>query len=253
MAIGHELRQYLAAVGHDVIATTRHRDRINSTTVFLNMAEDQNTFTLPRVDAAVICAAITRFSDCRNFPELARQVNVIAPVVISKKLISRGTRVLLLSTSAVFDCLSPHVKGSNRPAPRTAYGRLKAEAEKNVLDLSDTATVLRLTKVIRPDSGVLTQWISNLRSGQTVQAFNDHRLCPIALDDALDAIGAIIEHGKSGVYQVSGADDISFEEAARHLADRVGVPQQRVIAVTAAEKGVPIDEITPFTSLDTAG
>ena len=70
--------RFLAAAGHDVIATTRQRDRVNSATTFLDMGEGLGA--LPRADVAVICAAITRFSDCRNFPELARQVNVTAPV-----------------------------------------------------------------------------------------------------------------------------------------------------------------------------
>lgn len=249
-AIGHELNRFLAATGHDVIATTRHRDRVDSTTLFLDMAESQTA--LPRVDVAVICAAITRFSDCRNFPEVARRVNVTAPVALSRELASRGTRTLLLSTSAVFDCLSPHVKENHRAAPRSVYGRLKAEAEVGVLALGNKTTVLRLTKILRCNSGVMTQWISDLRRGETIQAFADHRLCPITLNDALEAIGAIIEHGESGVYQVSGAADISFEEAARHLAARIGVPAQRVIAAKAAANGLPIDEITPFTSLDTS-
>jgi dTDP-4-dehydrorhamnose reductase len=248
--VGRALKQYLAAAGHDVIVTTRHRDRVNDATIFLDMAAPHSSF--PPVDIAVICAAMTRFSDCRNLSQLARQVNVTAPVALSRDLASRGTRVILLSTSAVFDCLSPHVKGSHRRAPRSIYGRLKAEAEEGVLALGDNATVLRLTKVLSCNSGILNRWISELRCGRIVQAFEDHRFCPITLDDALEAIAALIERGNSGVYQVSGAADISFEEAARYLAGRIGVPPQRVIAVKAAENRVPLEEITPFTSLDTS-
>src|SRR6186713_3352660 len=109
--IGRELKRYLLAAGHDVMATTRRRERVSPTTFFLDMIEDLNEIELPRVDTAVICAAITRFSNCRNFPELARRVNVQAPVSLSKELISQDIRVLLLSTAAVFDCLSPNAKG----------------------------------------------------------------------------------------------------------------------------------------------
>ena len=249
--IGRELKRYLLAAGHDVIATTRRRDRECPTTFFLNMAEDLSEIELPRVNTAVICAAITRFSDCRNFPELARRVNVEAPISLSKKLVARGTRVLLLSTAAVFDCLSPNAKGNDRRAPRSVYGRLKAEAEESMLDLGHSATVLRLTKVLLADQGVLARWIDDLRDGQTIRAFTDHRLSPITLDDTLKAIGAITEHTDGGVYQLSGGTDISFEEAARHLAARVGTSQQKVIGVKAADNGVPSDEITPYTSLDT--
>ena len=239
----------MAAAGHDVIATTRQRDRVNSATTFLDMGEGLGA--LPRADVAVICAAITRFSDCRNFPEFARQVNVTAPVEICKELVSSGTRVILLSTSAVFDCLRPHIKASHRPAPRSVYGRLKADAEEGVLALGQMATVLRLTKVLRHDSGVMSRWIDELKDGQTIRAFEDHGMSPVTVDDALEAISALVARGEQGIYQVSGAADISFEEAARHLAQRLGVPPQRVLAVKAAENDLPPDEITPFTSLDT--
>jgi len=248
--IGHKLAGYLAAEGHDVVATTRRRNRVSPTTIFLDMAERHDP--LPQVDAAVICAAMTSFSDCRNDPELARQVNVTAPVTLCGELVSCGTRIVLLSTSAVFDCFTPHVKGTERPAPRSIYGRLKAEAEEGILAFGDTVTVLRLTKIVRCDAGVMNRWISDLKNGQTIRAFNDHRMSPISLDDAIDAIGSLVERRASGIYQASGAADITFEEAARHLAARIGVPSQRVVGIKAAEHGIPIDEITPYTSLDTS-
>ena len=97
---------------------------------------------------------------------------------------------------------------------------------------------------------LLAQWVGELKSGRNIQAFDDHRFCPITLDNALDTIAALIEGGGSGIYQVSGSADISFAEAARHLAARIGMSPLQVTAVKAGESGVPPDEITPFTSLD---
>ena len=249
--IGGALERKLAIMGHDVAVTTRHRERVTEGTVFLDLARPH--VALARAKYAVICAAMTRFSDCREMPELARQINVTAPVALCADLVSRGTRVILLSTSAVFDGRTPHVGASKPPSPRSMYGRLKAEAERRVLALGENASVLRLTKVLSRETGILAQWVGELKSGRNIQAFDDHRFCPITLDNALDTIAALIEGGgESGIYQVSGSADISFVEAARHLAARIGVPPQRVTAVNAEECGVPAEEITPFTSLDTS-
>jgi dTDP-4-dehydrorhamnose reductase len=248
--IGGALERKLAVMGHDVAVTTRHRERVTEGTVFLDLARPH--VALPPAKYAVICAAMTRFNDCREMPELARQINVTAPVALCADLISRGTRVILLSTSAVFDGRTPHVDASKPPSPRSVYGRLKADAERGVLALGENASVLRLTKVLSRETGILAQWVGELKSGRNIQAFDDHRFCPITLDNALDTIAALIEGGESGIYQVSGSADISFVEAARHLATRIGVPLQRVTAVNAEECGVPADEITPFTSLDTS-
>jgi dTDP-4-dehydrorhamnose reductase len=247
--IGGALKKNLVVAGHNVVATTRHRDRVTAATIFLDLAEPHDE--LPRVDVAVICAAMTRFSDCRNLPELARKVNVTAPVAICGDLVARGTRVILLSTCAVFDCLSPHVDGGHRPDPRSIYGRLNADAEQGVLSLGANSTVLRLTKVLNRHKGIMARWISELRSGQSVQAFDDHRFCPITIGDAIEAITALVERGEQGIYQISGSADISFADAAWYLAGRLGASMQQVIAVRAAESGVPIDEIAAFTSLDT--
>lgn len=246
--IGGALERKLATMGHDVAVTTRHLERVTEGTVFLDLARPH--VALPRAKYAVICAAMTRFSDCREMPELARQINVTAPVALCADLVSRGTRVVLLSTSAVFDGRTPHVDANKPPSPRSMYGRLKADTERGVLALGENASVLRLTKVLSRETGILAQWISELKSGRNIRAFDDHRFCPIMLDDALDAIAALIEGGGSGIYQVSGSADISFAEAARHLAARIGVSPLQVTAVKAGESGVPPDEITPFTSLD---
>src|SRR6202000_2023486 len=121
---------------------------------------------LPEVDVAVICAAMARFEECRRHPELAYRVNVIAQLELGRSLTRAGARVILLSTSAVFDGRKACIEESEQRAPCSAYGRFKAEAESGLLDLGSAASVLRLTKVLKPNTGLLSEWIARLGAGE---------------------------------------------------------------------------------------
>jgi dTDP-4-dehydrorhamnose reductase len=244
--IGKALQGHLRKFGHSVFGTTRRPDALGDGRIFL----DLNAATLPALppaDVAIICAAMTKFADCRNFPDEARRVNVFAPATIAREIRKTGGRTLLLSSSVVFDCLSPHAKAETPPNPRSAYGRLKAEAEAAVL--AQDGTVLRLTKVIMERAGILADWIEALAAGRTVRAFEDHTFCPVRLQDVLDAITAVIGQ-PGGIFQLSGADDISYADAARHIASRLGRDAGQVKSVGAVESGIPSDDVTACTSLD---
>jgi dTDP-4-dehydrorhamnose reductase len=206
---------------------------------------------MPEADVAVICAAMARFEDCRRYPELAHRVNVAAPLELGRSLTQAGARVILLSSSVVFDCRKPHVSESEQPMPASAYGRLKAEAEAGLLDLGPLVSVLRLTKVVRPNVGILSGWISSLGKGETIRAFEDHRFCPLTVEQVVDAIVALIENGEGGIYHVSGAADVSYADSARFLAQRIGATNELVEAVRGIENGLAEGDLTPFTSLAT--
>jgi dTDP-4-dehydrorhamnose reductase len=250
--IGAALADALIARGTGVVGTTRRaRSGAPGSRMVLDLAApDAGAAQLPRVDVAIVCAAMARFVDCREQPELARRVNVSAPAALAARLVANGTRVVLLSTSAVFDCRSPRVPADRPTSPATAYGALKAEAEAAILALGPHGCVLRLTKVITPAMPLFVAWIGALRKNERIEAFDDLRFSPIAVCDVLTALLAVLADGGGGIYQVSGAHDISYADAARHLARRSGVSPDLVRAVRAVDRGVPESEVTRYTSLD---
>jgi dTDP-4-dehydrorhamnose reductase len=247
-SFGGALSRSLHSLGHEVVATTRRRDRA-SEHLLLDLAEPLPA--LPQVDVAVICAAMSRLDDCRRHPELAHRVNVEAPLALAQTLTRAGARLILLSTSSVFGCLTPHVDESARPMPRGVYARLKAEAEARLLELGSQIAVLRLTKVVKPNSGLLSEWIRQLGEGRPVRAFDDSAFCPLTVAHVIDAITAVIEGGQGGVYHVSGAADVSYAQAAKFFAQRVGAAHELVEPVHGVDRGMPYEELTPFTSLST--
>lgn len=248
-SFGGALSRSLQSLGHEVVGTTRRRDRADEH-LLLDLAAPLPP--LPEVDVAVICAAMSRLDDCRRHPELAHRVNVAAPAEITRSLTQAGARVILLSTSSVFGCLTPHMEENANPAPRGAYARLKAEAETRLRELGSQIAVLRLTKVVKPSSGLLSDWIRDLGEGRPVRAFDDSRFCPLTVAHVVDAISTVIECGQDGAFHVSGAADLSYAEAAMFLAQQIGAADDLVGPVHGADSGLlPYEELTPFTSLAT--
>lgn len=250
--IGSALRAALVAGGAEVFGTTRRIEPAAGNIQFLDLADNHLTVDLPRADTAFLCAAMTSLADCRTRPELACRVNFTGPASLAARLSERGTRVVLLSTNAVLDCLVPSM-GADRPkAPTSVYGRTKAAAEDAILSPSIDGIVLRLTKVLTPDMPLLQRWIRSLRAGQPIEAIDDHRMAPLLIRHVVAALIAIAESGNPGLYQVSATHDVSYLDFGMRLADRLGAARSLVLQRSAAEMGIPEDEIMSYTSLDTA-
>lgn len=250
-AIGRALARSLQATGHEVVATSRQPDANAQGLWPLNFEHgDLEKTPLPQGDVAFFCAAMTKFADCRVHPVRAQQINVTGPAVVARRLVEQRTNVVLLSTSAVFDWSMPLSPAERPPCPLTFYGEMKAEAERRFAQLGSHASILRLSKVLTPDYGLVRGWIKALSGGQRVTAFSDLYMAPIALADALISLETIAHNSEGGIYQFSAASDITYFDAARHIAMRLGVDPGLVTDAQAADAGIPAEELVHYSSLD---
>jgi dTDP-4-dehydrorhamnose reductase len=245
-ALGAELtRRRVATVVTTRRASTASRERLQ-----LDLADARlNDVQLPAADVAVFCAAITGFAASRQDRSLAHRVNVAAPAALARRLTASGTHVILLSTNAVFNTCEPRIPASRPPCPHTVYGALKAEAEAEFLALGPSAAILRLTKVLDPQSSLLKGWIESFSKGKEAAAYGDMRMSPITVRDVAAALLAIAE-SRAGIFQMSGASAVSYAEVARHLAGRIANPTSRVVEKSALDAGTPAEELGVAPTLD---
>ncbi len=252
-AIGRALKDKLKSRQDTVFFTTRRLTPAHNNALHLDLASpDAETTPLPQADIAFFCAAITGFAACRNDKKLAERVNFVAPVVLARRLVDAGSRVVFLSSNAVFDWSEPHVPADREPSPRTEYGLFKAKAEQEFSNLGSAASILRLSKVLRSDDRLFTGWISDLNKKKNITAFADHHLAPVSLAEAIGALLAISQSPDSGMFQMSGARDISSFDAARRLASLTNADPKLVIATKAGENGVPANEIIHNSTLNSS-
>lgn len=251
--IGSALAQALVQRGAVVHGTTRRAATVGQGRTYLDLASsDIDSIPLPEADVAFFCASIVSYAECRADPARARQVNVTNATALARRLVARGTRVALLSTSAVFGGAEAHVPADRPPCPTTVYGQLASEAERHFAAFGAAATIVRLTKLITRDSKRFTNWIDALSRGQAVVAFSDLCMAPISFDDIIPALAAIAERPIPGIVQISGATDISYYQAASHIASQLGADAALVIEGSAANAGIRPEEITRHSSLDTS-
>jgi dTDP-4-dehydrorhamnose reductase len=251
--VGTAFAREAAQRGDTVYVTTRRAGTVDRNHFHLDLAGDEVEATaLPAVDVVFFCAAVSGFAVCRSDPALARRVNIDGTGKLVRRLKAQGIYSVLLSSTAVFDFQKPQVPAEAPVRPLTLLGQIKAEAERIFLSLGSFGSVLRLTKVITPDAPLLVKWIDAFRRRAQIVAYSDLHIAPISAEDSTRAMLAVASDRGPGVYQVSGANDVSYFDLACHLAEMMGVPAGLVRSALAVENGIPAAEVPRFTTLESS-
>lgn len=246
--IGSALGERLIGLGWDVMGTSRRSERRNKVW-YLDLDHLTSIEDMPLCEHLFICAAMTKYEDCRKNPEQARRINVDAPVAITRHFSSSGVHIIFLSTAAVFDGKIPLVPAESPQTPTSEYGRTKSDAEKLLLAEKAPIAILRLSKVLTFDP-LFAGWLTSLKAGKPIRAFYDMVMAPIPLDFAVDSAIAIACSREVGIFQASALGDITYFDAARYMAMKVGADPSLVLKDTAESKGIPPGEHPPNVSLD---
>jgi len=246
-AIGSAVAARLEAAGAAVARTSR---RGTSADIPLDLAALPATWSPPPgISAAVLCAAVTSTEACRDRPDEARRVNVEGTLELGRRLADAGARIVFLSTNLVFDGSTAFTPATAARCPRTAYGRMKAEAEERLLALGGT-TVIRLTKVIGRTLPVIDRWRDSLARDEPIRPLSDLVIAPVSLDLATTVIAAATRETVGPILQVSARADVSYADVATRLAARWGASPDLVLPTSAAELGLAIEHLPLHTTLD---
>ena len=227
--------------GDSTIGKALHKalpDAIVTTRTELDLSRPTAWPTLPKVEVAYICAGITKLEECENNPEGSRQVNVAGTQALIEKLQGQGTHVVFLSSNQVFDGSVPFRKASDATCPINEYGRQKAAVEAWLLTRPQSASILRLTKVVDGRLPILAEWEVALRAGKIVEAFDDLMVAPLPLAGVIHALVTLGEEKKRGIFQLSGEREMSYYDMACELAVTLCVSTSRVRPISATTKGI---------------
>jgi dTDP-4-dehydrorhamnose reductase len=187
---------------------------------------------------------------CEAQPEQTRRFNVHNTLLIAEKLVANGAFLVFLSTSQVFDGSVPCRKFDDPVCPRTQYGSQKAEVEQRLLSLGNTIAVVRFTKVIGPDNSLIHGWMQTLQEGRPIRPFADAVMSPLPLTFAVDVLDLVVCKKSPGIFQVSGEQDITYEEAARYVARCLHASCDLIRPVSSQQSGLPSAFFPAHTTLD---
>jgi len=254
--IGAATYLHLRALGKTVAATTRRPELASANRPLLDLATDLSSWTpAPETAAACIFAAIARLAACADDPTGSAHVNVSQTLALVDRLTARGIYVLFLSTNQVFDGTVAHVHADAPACPVSEYGRQKARAEARLRERMLRGApigILRLAKVVSPHMALLHDWARALSAGGPIRAFHDMMMAPTPVELASRAIAALLDGRASGVFQLTGPEDVSYADIARHLARRLDADPALVRSVGAIEAGMPEGSAPRHTTLESS-
>lgn len=251
--VGSALSNRLLQSGRQVLGTTRRQGTEGPSRVFLDLATQVDSWVPPeQVETGFLCAGISGLLPCERDPLGTSQINVRGTLAVARGLVAQGSHVLFLSTNQVFDGDSPSRRSDEPVGPRSVYGRTKAEAEAGLLALPGDVVVVRFGKILEAGPSFLSGWADDLRGGKPIRPLRDLVIAPVSTRFAVDVLLRVADRRARGTVQVSADRDVSYEEIARHIAQRVGAPQGLVQAGHSRDAGFPQDLVPRHTTFDTS-
>ena len=207
-------------------------------------------------DIIINTAAITNVDYCEKFERNAFDVNVTGTKNIAKIAEKLGSKLIHISTDAVFSGSKKFYVEEDKPNPISVYGKTKLESEKIVSEVTDSV-------ILRPS--VLFGWIpfeyiktkdesrktmnfglwviDQLYKNNKMSIVNDQINTPTLADNLAENIIEVIKKDLTGIYHLSGLSCISRLDFSKKIAKTFGY-SDNLISSISSEK---LKQIAPRT------
>ena len=175
-----------------------------------------------RPDVVFNCAAYNAVDRAETDPH-AYAVNALAPLHIATACKRAGAAFVHFSTNFVFDGVQaePYVE-TDRPAPRSAYGRSKLDGETNALGVG-RSLVVRTAAVYGGPRGFPARFLAMAREGKPLRVVCDQTVNPTYARDLAVAAFRLAEAGEMGLVHAVAAGCCAWDEFARAVLEYAGV------------------------------
>ncbi|MGD1932719.1 MAG: SDR family oxidoreductase [Leptolyngbyaceae cyanobacterium] len=179
-------------------------------------------------DAVIHTAALSKASQCQQFPDRSYRVNVLGAVHLANRCARHAVPLIFTSTDLVFNGTTPPYDEAALPAPLNTYGRHKALAETQILAAYPEATVCRLPLLFGPQTPTATCFLQNflatITAGQPLTLFTDEIRTPAAVTDVVQGLRLALEQNLTGLLHLGGPQRLSRYEFGLLMADSFGLP-----------------------------
>ncbi|MEU9201063.1 sugar nucleotide-binding protein [Streptomyces sp. NPDC048332] len=162
------------------------------------------------------------------------------PVRLAMAAAKRGSRLVHVSSDAVFSGARVHYQESCLPDPVTPYGAAKAAAETGVLLVHPDAVVARTSLIIGDGGSAHERVVHELAAGARAGAlFTDDIRCPVHVADLAAALMELATGDASGIRHLGGGDALSRHDLGILIAGRDGLDATRLPTGLRAHSGLP--------------
>jgi dTDP-4-dehydrorhamnose reductase len=203
-------------------------------------------------------AAIADHALCEERPDLAEAVNSEATKVIARTCRTAGTKLIYISTDAVFSgqpsAATPagNYKESDQPNPNTVYGESKLAGERHAESETDPLIVRTNFFGWSPtgQSSILEFFVHELRAKRTVNGFTNVTTTSLYACTLLDYIYQLRD--QTGTFHVTSRDALTKYEFGIKVAEAFNLNESLITPVESpGSKNISLSTHKLAESLDT--
>jgi dTDP-4-dehydrorhamnose reductase len=196
----------------------------------------QSVFEWANPEVVIHAAAIGSVDFAERNREQTRKINLGGTEVVVELCQIFKSRLIYISSNAVFDGRTPLYSETAPVNPINYYGQLKVDAENLVRQSSIPWAIGRPILMYgwpypgERDNPVVW-WVRSLGNGQPIKVVDNVLSKPLPAWSGADVIWAIIQQNRTGIYHVAGRDHISLYQFALLTAEVFGLDASLITPV----------------------
>lgn len=184
----------------------------------------QSIFELVKPDVVIHTAAIGSVDFAEKNREETKKVNVGGTEVVTALCQIFKSRLIYISSNAVFDGRTPFYSEAAPVNPINYYGQLKVEAENIVRESSLSWAIVRPILLYgwpypgERDNPVVW-WVRSLENGKPIKVVDNVFNKPLPAWSCAEVVWEIIRQHRTGIYHAAGRDHLSLYQFALQVAE----------------------------------
>jgi dTDP-4-dehydrorhamnose reductase len=226
-------------LGRDLLALLNSGEAVGVTRNDLDITDAaavNDAVATHRPDVVINAAAWTDVDGAETAEAAARKVNRDGPAHLAAACVAHNALLVHISTDYVFDGTAAEPYAEDAPiAPKSAYGRTKAEGERAVLDVGGPFYVVRTAWLYGAGGRNFVRTMAGLARGdRDVDVVNDQHGAPTWTRDVAEGLLELIEERPPpGIYHATSAGATTWFEFAQAIFEAVGADPARVRPTTS--------------------
>lgn len=247
--LGQAIIRQLSDKNYQVVATGRGPDRIATTFNGKYVYRDVDITNGPDIEKLILeqkpdiivhAAAMTQVDQCELHKQECYNINVTATRFIIDAAKAVNARFIFVSTDFVFDGSSGPYSEDDEPAPVNYYGSTKMVAEKAVMESGLDWAIARTILVYgeSPSSGrtnIIGFVKKSLEAGNPLRMVTDQVRTPTFVEDLAAGIILIIGKKASGIFHLSGEEQMTPYDIAIETAKYFGLNESLISRSSSEE------------------
>lgn len=175
---------------------------------------------------ALILLGSTRLDRCASDIKTSKKINIITIIALIDELFDLGIKPIFTSSDMVFDGTQGDLSEDVNPNPVVTYGKQKVAVEQHLINSGKPFSIIRLSKIYGKNLGdqtLFTQMLDSLAAGGKITVAQDHKFCPIFIDDVVEGLLATVSQDLSGIFHLCGPDACTWVDVFQILKNALEV------------------------------